>query len=82
MESGTENPHVENTVITPVNMQPEGSDLNGSFFMSEGFVWKGLFLSDALILVMCKNNYSSSVTVNYMSACVAKIFISVSRRPF
>jgi hypothetical protein len=26
-------------------MDPEGSELIGAFFMSEGFVWKGLFLS-------------------------------------
>ena len=35
-------------------MHPEGSDLIGSFFMADGFVWKALFLSDMLILVMCK----------------------------
>ena len=29
----TENPRVENSVITPVNMHPEGSDLNGALFM-------------------------------------------------
>jgi anaerobic C4-dicarboxylate transporter len=44
-EQRTENPRVENSVITPVNMDPEGSELIGAFFMSEGFVWKGLFLS-------------------------------------
>jgi hypothetical protein len=31
LEQGTENPRVENSVITPVNMRPEGSDLIGSF---------------------------------------------------
>ena len=45
LEQRTENPRVENSVITPVNMHPEGSDLIGAFFMSEGFVWKALFLS-------------------------------------
>ena len=44
-EQRTENPRVENSVIAPVNMHPEGSDLIGAFFMSEGFVWKALFLS-------------------------------------
>ena len=44
--------------------------------MAEGFVWKGLFLFDVPILAISKNNYSPSVTENYMSACVAKIFIS------
>ena len=53
-EQRTENPRVGNSVIAPVNMHPEGSDLIEAFFMAEGFVWKGLFLSDMLILVMCK----------------------------
>ena len=44
-EQRTENPRVGNSVITPVNMHPEGSDLIGAFFMSEGFVWEVLFLS-------------------------------------
>ena len=44
-EQRTENTRVENSVITPVNMHPEGCDLIGSFFMSEGFVWEVLFLS-------------------------------------
>jgi hypothetical protein len=33
----TENPRVENSVITPVNMHPEGFDLIGDLFMSDGF---------------------------------------------
>ena len=45
LEQGTENPRVGNSVIAPVNMHPEGSDLIGAFFMSEGFVWEVLFLS-------------------------------------
>ena len=53
-EQRTENPRVGKSVIAPVNMHPEGSDLIEAFFMAEGFVWKGLFLSDMLILVMCK----------------------------
>ena len=32
-EQRTENPRVENSVITPVNMHSEGSDLNGALFM-------------------------------------------------
>ena len=44
-EQRTENPRVGNSVIAPVNMHPEGCDLIGSFFMSEGFVWEVLFLS-------------------------------------
>ena len=35
-------------------MHSEGSDLIGAFFIADGFVWKALFLSDMLILVMCK----------------------------
>ena len=66
-EQRTENPRVKNSAITPVNMKSEGFDLIGGFFMAEGFVWKVLFLSDMLILVMCKNDYAPSVTVNYMS---------------
>ena len=34
----TENPRVENSVITPGNMHPEGFDLIGAFFMSDAFV--------------------------------------------
>ena len=30
-EQGTDNPRVKNLVITPVNMQPEGSDLIENF---------------------------------------------------
>ena len=33
LEQGTENPRVGNSVITVVNMHPEGSDLNGALFM-------------------------------------------------
>jgi hypothetical protein len=44
-EQRTENPRVGNPAITPVIMHSEGSDLIGGFFMSEGFVWKALFLS-------------------------------------
>ena len=36
-EQRTENPHVVNSVIAPVNMHPEGFDLIGGFFMTEGF---------------------------------------------
>ena len=31
LEQGTDNPRVESSVITPVNMHPEGSNLIGSF---------------------------------------------------
>jgi hypothetical protein len=37
----TENPRVENSVITPLGMHPEDSDLISVFFMSEGFRRKG-----------------------------------------
>jgi hypothetical protein len=40
-EQRTENPRVENLVITPVNTHPEGSRSNLGFFMSEGFRRKG-----------------------------------------
>jgi hypothetical protein len=51
-EQGTENPRVENSVITAVNMHPEGCDLIGGFFMADGFVWKGLFLSFVTSVVL------------------------------
>ena len=38
LESGTENPRVENPAITPVNMHPEGSDL------IEAFLWLKVFV--------------------------------------
>ena len=44
-EQRTENPRVGNTVITAVNMDTEGFDLIGAFFMSDGFGWNALFLS-------------------------------------
>ena len=34
----TENPRVKNSVILAVNMDTEGFDLIGAFFMSDGFV--------------------------------------------
>ena len=37
LEQRTENPRVVNSVIAPVNMHPEGFDLIGGFFMTEGF---------------------------------------------
>ena len=74
LEQRTENPRVGNTAITAVNMHPEGFDLIGGFFMPDGFVWKGLFLSDVFILAISKNDYSPSVTENYMSSSVANIF--------
>jgi hypothetical protein len=37
LESRTENPRVENSVITTVNMHPEGFDLIGDLFMSDSF---------------------------------------------
>jgi len=37
----TENPRVENSVITSVSMHPEGSDLIEAFFMPDGFVLRG-----------------------------------------
>jgi hypothetical protein len=40
-EQSTENPRVENTAITPVNMNPEGFDLIGDLFMSGGFLRYG-----------------------------------------
>ena len=43
--------------------------------MADGFGVTVLFLSDMLILAICKKRLLT-VTVNYMSACVAKIFIS------
>ena len=36
-EQRTENPRVGNPAITAVNMHPEGFDLIGGFFMTEGF---------------------------------------------
>ena len=51
-EQRTENPRVGNSVITPVNMHPEGSDLIGAFFISEGFVWNVLFLSFVASVVL------------------------------
>ena len=44
-EQGTENPRIENSVITAVNMHPEGFDLIGAFFMSAGFFVEEIFLS-------------------------------------
>ena len=45
LEQRTENPRVENSVITPVSMLPEGSDLIEAFFMPDGFVFRVIFLS-------------------------------------
>jgi len=48
LESVTENPRAENSVITPVNMHPEDSDLFGAFLCLMVFVEKGyscLFLT-------------------------------------
>ena len=52
LEQRTENPRVGNSVITAVNMHPEGSDLIGAFFISEGFVWNVLFLSFVASVVL------------------------------
>ena len=54
MEPRTENPRVGKSIFTAIKLNFEGSDLIGALFMSEGFVWMRLFLSDMLILVMCK----------------------------
>jgi hypothetical protein len=44
-EQRTENLRVVNSAITPGNMHPEGSDLIEAFFMPDGFVLRGIFLS-------------------------------------
>ena len=44
-EQRTENPRVGKSIITAIKLNFEGSDLIGALFMSEGFVWKVLFLS-------------------------------------
>jgi hypothetical protein len=41
LEPGTENPRVENSVITLVSMHSEGSDLIGAFLCSDGFFVEG-----------------------------------------
>jgi hypothetical protein len=41
VEPGTENPHVEKSVITPVNMYTEGSDLIGAFLCLMVFALRG-----------------------------------------
>ena len=62
LEQRTENPRVENTVITAIKLNFEGSDLIGALFMSEGFVWKGLFLSFLLTYILDISRYSRKVT--------------------
>ena len=51
-EQRTENPRVVNSVILAVNMDTEGFDLIGAFFISEGFVWNVLFLSFVASVVL------------------------------
>ena len=60
VEQRTENPRVENSVITPTSMNPEGSDLIEEFFMNGGFVLRGsipVFLTsvDLSIWIMNRN---------------------------
>ena len=48
--SWASNPHLDS--MYALTMHPEGSDLIGAFFMSEGFVWKALFLSFVTSVVL------------------------------
>ena len=69
LEQRTENTRVVNSVITPVSMHPEGSDLLEAFLCPLVFV-EGIFLFDILILVICKKDYAPSVAANYISSSV------------
>jgi hypothetical protein len=58
-EQGTENPRVENSVITPVNMRPEGSDLIGSF------LWLKVFVEGDIPVLENSFHQSSSLPINH-----------------
>ena len=59
LEQGTENPRVENSVITPVNMRPEGSDLIGSF------LWLKVFVEGDIPVLENSFHQSSSLPINH-----------------
>jgi hypothetical protein len=58
-EQRTENPRVENSVITPVNMRPEGSDLIGSF------LWLKVFVEGDIPVLENSFHQSSSLPINH-----------------
>jgi hypothetical protein len=66
LEPGTENPRLEKSILIPVTMNPEGSDLIRAFFMPDGFVWKGIFW----YLVRLKNG-------RYYPSVFSRLFIII-----
>ena len=58
LEQRTENPRVENSVITPVNMHPEDSDLIGAFLCLKVFGARdySCLLSNTLFRISLNNS--------------------------
>ena len=59
LEQRTENPRVGNSVIAPVNMHPEGSDLIGAF------LWLRVFVEGDIPVLENSFHQSSSLPINH-----------------
>ena len=84
-EQRTENPRVENSVITPVNMHSEGFDLIGVFIKFYVFSSIGIFLSyflnsvDLSILILDMNRSFHSVRIECVFHKISNCCLQKSR---